>query len=284
MLNMKSISCIIPVYGLEDKQSLSYFEDLLSSVKESAKSLKECFELIIVNDDKLRISEETIKNCCLRQGVVDKLIYLENDGNKGQAYSRNKGARNAHNEFLHFIDQDDKISSNFYDEFLSTNKRAQVYIATPRFLTGKKSSLALTKLSIFYYKFCSSLKSLWLLLSSNLVYSPGQVIIARSIFNKVNGFPVLNNRGADDFAFFYELTFKHNAKYTFLEKSIFYYRIHQFQNSRLSGTNLSVSEYLDSKHPFSIREKIVKQLKIDSKLSLLDKLLYMLFFKRAKLQ
>lgn len=279
---MKLISFIIPVYGLNKGKNYVYFEKLLQMVSKASKILNGAFELIIVNDDKAGISKESIKDSCSKYGLLECLIYHENDVNNGQAYSRNVGASLASGVYLHFIDQDDYISDNFYESFMNRQEKVDFYISLPYFDKEGSKEKAYTVCLKSAYRNAKYISDVWYLLLSNLVYSPGQIIMSKQAFNSVNGFPDLKNRGADDFALFYKLVFsKKKYRVTLMDESKFCYRIHSQQNSKLSSTNISACEFLRTQNPQGIKQKIVFYQKTNKMVDWFGKLFYIIYFKRA---
>ena len=140
------ISCIIPIYGLNVGDNAKFFADLMHAISVASAPLGEKFELIIVNDDKERISKQLITELCTRYGMGKKLVYMENETNKGQAYSRNVGALVSSGEYLHFIDQDDYISDDFYSEMLKSGNNAEIIISKPFFAKDDETRKAYTGL------------------------------------------------------------------------------------------------------------------------------------------
>ena len=219
---------------------------------------------------------------CSRYKLENYLIYHENDINKGQAYSRNVGASLASGKYLHFIDQDDYISDDFYASYMQQQGNADFYIALPYFDKDGIIKQAYTEYLKNAYKNARYFSDLWYLLLSNIVYSPGQLIMSKSAYDSVGGFPVLEKKGADDFALFYKLVFSgKNYKVSFIPESSFYYRIHSQQNSKLSSTNDSACEFLSQVKPIGIKQNVVKIQKTRKWAGYLGKLFYITFFKRA---
>lgn len=276
------ISCIVPIYGIGVGENKVYFEKLLESVYMSSNALENQFELIIVNDDKNMITAESIKDVCAKYGLQDRLIYHENETNRGQAFSRNVGASLASGDYLHFIDQDDYISGDFYASYIQQQVKADFYIALPYFDKNGIIKKAYTVFLKKAYKNARYISDLWYLLLSNIVYSPGQMIMSKSAFDSTGGFPVLEKRGADDFALFYKLVFSgENYKVSFIPESRFYYRIHSQQNSKLSSTNDSAREFLSNLKPIGFKQKLVYIQKTKKLAGWLSKFFYITFFKRA---
>lgn len=101
------ISVIIPIYN-----SANYLAECLDSiVNQSYKEL----DIILINDgstDKSRsIAEKYVKK--------DDRIILINKENGGQASARNRGLDKATGDYISFVDSDDTISLDLYDECVS---------------------------------------------------------------------------------------------------------------------------------------------------------------------
>ena len=282
MYKMKNISCIIPVYGLTIGENTKYFNDLIHSLSIALEKLKGRFEIIIVNDDVARIPKESIMCVLASYGLLGHVIYVENETNRGQAYSRNVGVAHSSYDFFHFIDQDDFVSDNFYEEFNMSDVDTDIFISKPFFFKNNKIFPAYTKWLNIVYKNASKMNDLWYLLLSNVVYSPGQVIMSKSSYYKAGSFPVLHNRGADDFALFYRMVFSSTCfSVRYMAYSSFYYRIHSQQNSKQSSTNESVLEYFKGYQADSLKEKIIISIKSKGILSFVGKMFYLLFFRCA---
>lgn len=279
---MKSVSCIIPLYGLTAGDNLRFFKELLVSVRQASQPFSGNYEVILVNDDRNRISEEDVLGWCHECRLSDRVKYIENEENGGQAYSRNIGAAHATYDYLHFVDQDDYISPDFYDPFLKAKEASDFYISTPCFDKDGDKRPAYTPLLKGAYGCAKEISQLWYLLFSNIVYSPGQLVMSKASYEQAGGFPVLNHRGADDFALFYKLVFS-GRRYTvsYMAKSKFYYRIHAQQNSKLSSTGVSACEFLGSQNTVGFKQRAICIQKSRKWAGWLGKLFYVLFFKRA---
>ena len=103
---MKKISIIIPVYNAG-----KHLEQCLKSVIEQTyKNL----EIILVNDGSTDMSKEI----CEEYQKKDPRIILLNQSNVGPAETRNRGLSIATGEYVSFIDSDDYIDKDFYNELL----------------------------------------------------------------------------------------------------------------------------------------------------------------------
>lgn len=100
------ISIIVPLYNSE-----LYIEKCLQSIRnQTFKS----YELIIVNDFSTDNSIEIVYNFIAQNPDINS-IFVHNNENKGDNYSRNLGFRIATGEFVCFLDSDDIL----HPEFLS---------------------------------------------------------------------------------------------------------------------------------------------------------------------
>lgn len=102
---MYKVSVIVPIYNVE-----KYIEKCLESLVNQ--TLKE-IQIILVNDGSKDKSGEIAKKYA--QKYKDKIIYLEKE-NGGLSDARNYGIPYAEGEYIAFIDSDDYIEKNAYEE------------------------------------------------------------------------------------------------------------------------------------------------------------------------
>lgn len=98
------ISVIIPVYNTE-----AYVEEALQSVMDQ--TLKE-IEIIVINDGSTDSSLAIIE----KMAAKDKRIQVYSQPNQGQSVARNVGIEKATGEYIHFMDSDDTIYPETYEE------------------------------------------------------------------------------------------------------------------------------------------------------------------------
>jgi glycosyltransferase involved in cell wall biosynthesis len=105
--NNPLISVIIPVYNVE-----KYLEQcLVSVIFNSYKKL----EIIVVDDGSLDNSS-AIYN---KYAELDKRIKIVKQENGGVSFARNAGTNAATGEYVHYMDSDDYIDLNFYEELVN---------------------------------------------------------------------------------------------------------------------------------------------------------------------
>lgn len=104
MENKIKISVVVPAYNVE-----KYIEKTLRSIMEQ--SLKE-IEIIVINDGSKDNTLATIKKLMLE----DSRIVLIDKKNGGVSQARNDGIKKAIGEYISFIDGDDWIEKDFFED------------------------------------------------------------------------------------------------------------------------------------------------------------------------
>ena len=105
---MPKISVIVPVYNVE-----KYLDRCLKSLLNQ--TMKD-IEIIVVNDGSTDKSEEIINK------YIDKFKYLKKE-NGGLSSARNYGMKYANGEYIAFLDSDDYIEENMYQEMYNLAKK-----------------------------------------------------------------------------------------------------------------------------------------------------------------
>ena len=177
-----TFSIIIPIYNLQDSDVFAYFDRLLGSISNNFKDadIKEsCLEIIIINDSPNQNICDLLEMVAQKYNLGSKIKLFNNITNEGQAYSRNRGAEIAQGEYLHFIDQDDFISSEFYKKMFVMDN-ADIYIANPYlYVTSNNQSKSfLKKKTIFFYERATYLSDVRFFCFSNIAVSQGQYLIS----------------------------------------------------------------------------------------------------------
>lgn len=112
------ITVVVPCYNVE-----KYVEKCLDSImKQTYKNL----EIILVEDCSTDNTYNVIKNYSKK----DKRIKLiKNEKNSGLSFSRNAGIKAATGKYISFIDSDDYITENFYEDLLEAMKKNKAEVA-----------------------------------------------------------------------------------------------------------------------------------------------------------
>lgn len=122
--NKKQLSIIIPCYNVEN-----YIASCLDSIKKQLNEFE--YEIILIDDkstdNSLKVINEYIKN----NKISIKLLI--NEQNSGAGYSRNKALKEAKFEYISFIDADDYLDDNFYDEMFKNIEKENLDVIVSDF-------------------------------------------------------------------------------------------------------------------------------------------------------
>ena len=109
---MPKVSIIVPIYNVE-----MYIEKCLETlVNQTLKDI----EIILVNDGSKDGSAEIAKKYL--EKYPEKIVYLEKE-NGGLSDSRNYGLPHAKGEYIAFLDSDDYVEKNMYEEMYKLAKK-----------------------------------------------------------------------------------------------------------------------------------------------------------------
>ena len=243
---------------------------MLYTVVNQKESNFNVLEIILIND-----SPEINLIPFIQSDLLSKITLINNDINRGQAFSRNKGASIAQGEFLHFIDQDDLIDLNFYKNIQNFY---EIMIGNC-FLFNESKKIRLYKsYRIKIYKYFKNTSSLnFFLIFDNIILSPGQSIFKKETFNKLNGFPVLENFGSDDYGLMFKYA-SNKIEYRFFPNALFYHRLHRVQGKRYLNMDLSKKNFFAQMNLKTIFSNICSNNSII--IQYLKKILYVLFNNR----
>lgn len=209
-MQQPKVSVIVPVYNVE-----KYLKQCLNSiVNQTYKNL----EIIIVNDgtkdNSMKIVEEYLQ---------DKRIKVINKENGGLGSARNRGIEEATGDYISFVDSDDYISLNIYEELLKKIEENDIIIFNYSKFDDKSGE-------ILYEKYIND-KELETIIPNeyNYLYSK----ISTSCWNKLyktsyireNSFKFLEIL-YEDVLWNIEVIFK-TSKINLVNKSYYYYRINR---------------------------------------------------------
>lgn len=136
----KLISVIIPVYNVE-----KYLSDCLDSVLSSTYTN---LEIILVNDGSID-SSGTI---CDVYAKKDSRIIVMHQDNQGLSSARNAGLNRATGEYVGFVDSDDKISKNMYEELYQAIEKEGADIAACEWTRKEKELLQFDNKEVSFRK------------------------------------------------------------------------------------------------------------------------------------
>lgn len=117
MSNKIKVSIIVPVYNVPEK----YLKKCLNSLIDQ--TLKD-IEIILVDDG----TPDTSGKICDEYAAKDKRIKVIHQENKGLSGARNTGCKNAHGQWIAFVDGDDWIAKEAYEQLYNIGKKEDVDI------------------------------------------------------------------------------------------------------------------------------------------------------------
>lgn len=116
-MNNISISIIVPVYNVEP-----YLEQCLESILQQ--NFKN-YELLCVDDGSTDKSGEILTEYALK---YNKIKVITHERNLGLSAARNTGLKNANGKYVMFVDSDDFVEKNAFEELFGIAEEAQVDI------------------------------------------------------------------------------------------------------------------------------------------------------------
>lgn len=130
------ISVIIPIYNME-----KYLSRCLDSViKQTYSNL----EIILVNDG----SVDRSLDICKYYQKKDSRIIIINKVNEGVSIARNTGIEAATGKYIGFVDPDDWIESNMYENMIKTIEKYKCNIAFCNYSKDRKNSRTLKRIKV----------------------------------------------------------------------------------------------------------------------------------------
>ena len=226
----KKFSVIIPIYNVED-----YIEETIKSIINQTIGFEDNIEIILINDGSPDNSEEI----CLKykKEYPNNIKYLKKE-NEGVSVARNKGIELAKGEFTIFLDSDDKLSSNTFEEVYKKhqeNPDIKIFSFRMNFFDAKKGQHPLN------YKYTED-KVINIL--ENYEYpqlSSSSTIIKTDLLKNYKYDK--NIKYSEDNKFINEILFD-EQKMMVLNKPIYYYRKRKNRSSAVQGSTRSIDWYL----------------------------------------
>lgn len=141
---MKKLSIIIPVYNAQD-----HIRTCLDSI---SRQLRKEYEIILIDDGSRDSSLDILKEYERQYPGSVRVIAKENEG---VAKTRNLGIREAAGEYLCFIDNDDFVDKNYFENFLTAieQDKCDIVIGGYRRVEGDKIRFQVKPVASAWYKF-----------------------------------------------------------------------------------------------------------------------------------
>jgi glycosyltransferase involved in cell wall biosynthesis len=178
------------------------------------------FELIILDDCSTDQTHLIANKYCQ---LDDRVRLIVNDFNLGDYPNRNKAASLAKGEFIMFVDSDDKILEDGFEQCIRIMDSHNNANFGMQFNKISDSGYFDAKIAVYNHFFIEPFLSI----------GPGGTIIRRSFFNKIGGYPVLYGPAND---MYFNLKAASISGVALISIPFNYYRIHdgQEQNNKFS--------------------------------------------------
>lgn len=243
-MNNPKISVIVPVYNVEE-----YLEECLESILNQ--TIIDDIEVIMVDDESTDNSRYIIE----KYAFDYENFHAYHKENEGQGIARNYGMKQAKGEYITFIDADDYIPQNAYEElynFISTNKNDIVTGRFNRFTNYNTWEDMLSKNSFKTVK--ENIKSAHIRELTDLVWdtTPCNKLYKREFLEKNNIiFP-------NEKILYEDLLFSFKSHYSSNSTGILNQKVYDW---RIRSNNKSVTQDNTSTFNPKSRFKILKQMK-----------------------
>ncbi len=219
----KELSIIIPCYNVEN-----YIVNCLDSIKKQLDNIK--YEIILIND-KSKDNTNNIINKYINNHKDMVITYINNEENIGAGASRNKAIKQAKYNYISFIDSDDYVSENFYEEMLNL-------------IIKEKSDLVVCDISMVEsgvttrFSACPGKICKYNIISQGLAASPCNKIIKKELLLE---YPFAEGIMNEDVASIIPIVANCN-KVSYTDKVLYFYVQHEesVQNANLSDKKLNI--------------------------------------------
>lgn len=223
------ITIIIPCYNVEN-----FITKCLDSIEPQLKSIK--YEIILINDCSKDNTDKIIKRY-IKQTKLN-IKYINNDENIGAGASRNKALKEAKYDYISFIDADDYLDDNYYEELTNL-------------IIKEKSEVAVCDINIVYEdgtpsvigSGCEGVLSKENIINTGLAASPCNKIIKKELLLK---YPFAEGIMNEDVASIIavvanakKISYTSNTKYNYIQHSL------SVQNSSFSLKRFDIFKSID---------------------------------------
>lgn len=223
--NKGLISIIVPIYNVKD-----YLDECVRSIINQSYSN---IEIILVDDG----SNDGSEDMCDSYGQIDRRIKVIHKLNGGLSDARNVGLSQASGEYIGFVDSDDFVDANMYEELIGLSLQYDADLVCARYdYVGADSTYSLS-MANGDIKCIDSKDFLYYLIGGNddivSTYSVWDRLYKRSIIEKLT-FP----RGMcyEDVVFSTKAIIN-STKLVYINKFLYHYRIRQGSISHRNNEN-----------------------------------------------
>ncbi|MBO4956650.1 MAG: glycosyltransferase [Rickettsiales bacterium] len=170
-----SVSIIVPVYNVEQ-----YLERCLNSlINQTLQNI----EIICINDGSMDNSLSILK----QYAEKDKRIKIIDQENQGVSVARNNGIEASQGEYIGFVDSDDYVDLDFFENLYNKAKKEDADIVEAKYYKIKKlknnSQKLINRSGIYtYYNFCFNIYRRQFIKDNNIQFPIGIKIAEDTTF------------------------------------------------------------------------------------------------------
>ncbi|WP_162878654.1 glycosyltransferase family 2 protein [Peribacillus butanolivorans] len=176
---------VIPLYNKE--------KHIIRAIKSVLQQTHNDFEIIVVNDGSIDSSVEQVKK------IGDSKIKLIQQKNAGVSAARNNGINNANFNYIAFLDADDTWEPDFLEtinKLINSYPMAGAYATSYRFVK-ENGKVVPARDSIFFNGKTGGIVDYFKESLKTPLISASSVVIPKSVFENLGGFPIGITRGED---------------------------------------------------------------------------------------
>ena len=221
------ISIIVPFY-----RGNQYMNQLFASINHVANTMakKVKFEVIMVNDscDVQIVLPSNINH-------IDVKIF-ENERNMGIQKTRINGLKHAKGGWIIFLDQDDELLAEGFEEQLMLTNQADIIVGNGLYQYGNKKKLIYKNRNTMEYL----IQKKRFIEIRNLIPSPGECLIRKTAIPILWIDSPIKHNGADDWLLWI-LLFQNGCKFQYNEKMVYVHNDSDGQNLSLDLEKMYIS-------------------------------------------
>ncbi|MCI8294175.1 MAG: glycosyltransferase [Hespellia sp.] len=215
MRHLILVSIIVPIYHGEQ-----YIGGLIHQAENNAKNMSCGMELLLVNDDPLVPIDENWYSSSVSVRMIQTEV------NRGIHGARVKGLETALGKFVLFLDQDDRITSDYIEKQLEAIGEADAVVCG-----------ALQDGRPFYYgdrTLQECIRREYMVQRGNGILSPGQVLLRKDAISAYWRTSILRHNGADDW-FLWLCMLQDGKRFVCNPEALFEHTVH--------GNNTSANDF-----------------------------------------
>ncbi len=238
--NKPKVSVIVPIYN-----KASFLKKSITSIlRQTEKNI----EIILVDDG----STDNSSEICREFAEKDSRILFKRKENQGSMATRNYGRKFANGDYIAFVDPDDFIESNTYEQMLKCSNNADIVLSGLIHEFGKKKRVQTMPQNLNNLYENSDIRKF--ILPLFLVYGKGiredillaslEIALFKRIFlDEQNIFSNEKITYSEDWLFFLEVLLK--AKNVAIEHNAYYHYVHNAQGLTENYNPKLVLDYVE---------------------------------------